>query len=1049
MYAPTVLSVFWLLAGTQLGLLNAFKVSVPAGDITPRFLEVSSQRHQLRASSSTGAQNVTQNATAPATADAAGEFNSSKQLKAKKFLSSPAGAEVAINDVTTGSRTQILTEKVCAQLDIPLWGEAITMGIAVSAAMQDDEVSNLQDKIELSLTVMLELSFTLLFITLSLGVQGKLKVTANLPTDLDTGHEGEHPSSMETTLYVLHVLVGQIMAKSKVMSHLMASMDDNDNAMYIDQVVAGVREASWPSDHQGCAYHYSPGGYTGGHCYWSDCDSSRNAVCGTWQGTTDRCVCGSTSAHPCGPSPGHESWWDGQCKPKQDSHATSVSAQVLADTFGEMWHNYVGSFNQTCGQDADVAGYCLLDAAFWKPDTQANGARTPTCSSSMSITVGTRNDALCGSTPDFAGTTVTYVGTTCGNGAQILWESMSSNRVAKGKIQSDCHWTRESFTAANLEAEFMGSCGVAPTSNSDGLAEFYLPVTCLAANTNKMAVFDDAQIYALKMKKKNGGDKTLKDYYTDFMLAKFLYSMMGITFDADNGDWADHISLDCAADINPAGYLSSPNRIYVNPSTSESAVRSAMSRLCYFMSSGVLVPASKREDEDSMLYPSEHQNENLLNMLIVLVPDIYPESGLVNKWLTAGNFSEVSTTFHSMGGHGYQLSTFHHFMAIVSADADSVEAQLTKYLKEHAAKNNPKQTCNSGILEIDGSVKFIASAGSKGPANMCNPGSGAGTGIAASVSASYGFSYSTKRTENKLKKCALAPWEDDGESLAVHLYVTNIPPPIFKKYGEINIELDGIFTQVNMSAPLKFEEFALTLLFHKKKCEMFDEDPECELKDKEEDPDSLGQALKKAIPDILKDIFQGSDMKDAILLSLNSIVDFFDPASSNHGSGATFVSAILTSLLHLGYDTIGGFIGAVEDYMLKKAGKAAGAVLEKGKEVLEKKGKEVLEKVLEKDTVKKFIKGMHEMTSKITSTMADSAIGKPKIAVAEIETEKLMGLQLVFKKCAPKAPASCNLMFEIHMISGTLGVAEISMAKAKGAAYNFDLTDDTLFTIAV
>jgi len=295
MMSPTVLSVFWLLAGTHLGLLNALKVSVPAGDITPRFLEVSSHgtstsTSSTAASPTAGAESVTPTATAQAAADAAGEFNPSEKLKAKKFLSSPAGAEVSIGDVSTGSRSQILTEKVCAQVDIPLWGKAITMGIAVSASFVDDEVTELIDTVVLSLTVMLELSFDLLFITLSLGVQGKLAVTANLPQAIS--------GPMERTMYVLHVLVGQIMSKSKVMSHLMASMDGNDNAMYIEQVVAGVREASWPSEHGGCAYHYSPGGYTGGHCYWSGCDSSRNAVCGTWQGTTDRCICGSNSAYP-------------------------------------------------------------------------------------------------------------------------------------------------------------------------------------------------------------------------------------------------------------------------------------------------------------------------------------------------------------------------------------------------------------------------------------------------------------------------------------------------------------------------------------------------------------------------------------------------------------------------------------------------------------------------------------------------------------------------------------------------------------------------------
>jgi len=895
MMSPTVLSVFWLLAGTHLGLLNALKVSVPAGDITPRFLEVSSHGTSTSTSSTAGsptagAESATQTATAQAAADAAGEFNPSEQLKAKKFMSSP-GAEVSIGDVSTGSRSQILTKKVCAQVDIPLWGKAITMGIAVSASFVDDEVTELVDTVVLSLTVMLELSFDLLFITLSLGVQGKLAVTANLPQAIS--------GPMERTMYVLHVLVGQIMSKSKVMSHLMASMDGNDNAMYIEQVVAGVREASWPSEHGGCAYHYSPGGYTGGHCYWSGCDSSRNAVCGTWQGTTDRCICGSNSAYPCGPSPGHESYWDGQCKARVDQNPTATSSQVLADTFGEMWHNYVGSFNQSCGRDADVAGYCLLDPAWWDSDVDLN--------------------------------------------------------------------------------------------------------------TN-MAVFGDAQTYAVKMKEKNG--KPLKDYYTNFMLAKFLYSMMGITFDADNGNWADHISLDCAADINPTLYLNSANRIYVNPSTSESAVRDAMARLCYFMSTGVLVPASKREDEDSTFYPAKHQNENLLNMLIVLVPDIYPESGKVDTWLTAGDFAEVSTTFHSMGGHGYQLSTFHHFMAIVSADADSVSAQLTKYLKENAAKNDPKQTCDAGIVQVDGSFKFQASAGSKGTPNMCNPGSGSGMGL--TVAASYGFSYSSKKTENALKKCALGPFQDDGESLAVHTYITNIKPPLFKKYGEINIEFDGEFTQVNTSSPLEFEEFDLMLLFHKA---LTDEEEEAEKK-----PGSLKQALKQAIPEVLEGVFD--DMKDTLLMTLNGIVDFFDSASGSYGKGPSLVSQILTSLLHIGYDAIGGFIGAVEDYMVEKA-ETAGSEALKG------------------DMVKDFIKGMHGMTSDITSKI-EASVGKPKIAMAVLETESLLGLKLVFKSC----DAPCKLMFEIHMISGTLKMAAIT-EPVKGGAYNFDLTDDTLFSVAL
>jgi len=138
----------------------------------------------------------------------------------------------------------------------------------------------------------------------------------------------------------------------------------------------------------------------------------------------------------------------------------------------------------------------------------------PACSPSMSYTASTTNAALCGRSA--GGTTLTYTGTTCGNGAQILWESMSANNVRPDLTQSQCQWS-SAGKAAGWKAIYTGSCGVAPSAIPD------LPVSCTGI-TPLAGAASKASMYTLSIGTAGPGKLCEFPFYFD---DKWHHSCMG------------------------------------------------------------------------------------------------------------------------------------------------------------------------------------------------------------------------------------------------------------------------------------------------------------------------------------------------------------------------------------------------------------------------------------------------------------------------------------------------------------------------------------------
>ena len=94
----------------------------------------------------------------------------------------------------------------------------------------------------------------------------------------------------------------------------------------------------------------------------------------------------------------------------------------------------------------------------------------PQCASSITYAVPTTNSDLCGR-PE-GGTTITYTGVPCGDGTEILWQSMFSTNVRDELTASQCQWNAANFDPNAWVPSYTGTCGVAPTAVPN------LPTSC-------------------------------------------------------------------------------------------------------------------------------------------------------------------------------------------------------------------------------------------------------------------------------------------------------------------------------------------------------------------------------------------------------------------------------------------------------------------------------------------------------------------------------------------------------------------------------------------
>jgi len=396
-------------------------------------------------------------------------------------------------------------------------------------------------------------------------------------------------------------------------------------------------------------------------------------------------------------------------------------------------------------------------------------------------------------------------------------------------------------------------------------------------------------------------------------------------------------------------------------------------------------------------------------MLGLLIPNIFPDSKPGNAfgdWVTAKSFDKNGDILKSTGANGNKVSTFHHFMAMLSGTPDVVKQQLKAYLKKTEAKTKPPvQSCSEGIQEVDASISFHASAGSKGAGNICDPGGQEGMGFM--IAADYGIHWATS-AESGTKGCPLGAFGKPTQDLSVKVLVSNI-------MDDWNLDVKAGFA-VSLDTGLKFDEVSVTLIRAK-------EQMHSTLAPEKEDDDSL-------LKETLKNAF--TDSRDTLAALLTDVVGYFNSKDeASHGKSADVVSDLLTNVLHIGYTALGGLIGAVEKYAVKAGGEA----VENGIKKLSLKSKFV------RETIAKF-----------KAKTTDILVGAKAKAIAKVEKgddglpkiEKMdqMGLKLKFKKAKGK------WTFKIHLITGEQDMVVIE-EPVKGEAYFSHIEDNVMFKMVI
>ena len=104
------------------------------------------------------------------------------------------------------------------------------------------------------------------------------------------------------------------------------------------------------------------------------------------------------------------------------------------------------------------------------------------CAETITHTVATTNSDLC-ARPE-GGTTITYTGVPCGDGTQILWQSMFSTNVRDELTASQCQWNAANFDPNAWVPSYTGSCGVAPTAVPN------LPTSCTTGPVDPSLAID-------------------------------------------------------------------------------------------------------------------------------------------------------------------------------------------------------------------------------------------------------------------------------------------------------------------------------------------------------------------------------------------------------------------------------------------------------------------------------------------------------------------------------------------------------------------------------
>jgi len=370
--------------------------------------------------------------------------------------------------------------------------------------------------------------------------------------------------------------------------------------------------------------------------------------------------------------------------------------------------------------------------------------------------------------------------------------------------------------------------------------------------------------------------------FQNFLLSHFSLNFFGKTFNFNGGSWADTPALDCDTDLDPSYYFNTlrVNRIN-HPGVTLESVTQAGIRLCHFIASGVLLPDPK--DQDSTLDYDKHKDSNMLNMLMILMPSLFPGHQDNSIFVTNTVFQDresIGEHIKSLGKGGGTLSTFHHMMAILSGTPDQVGKQLTKYAKAQAKKkaDGKKQSCGAGIKSVTGAVAVTVSVGAKSGGGFC-----ASTAPEISVGAVVSASLVASQT----KPCALSKWSKATAAFTFKVQLPTIKVPFTKMSmsigvsGFIGLNGDSVFS-------LKFLELIP--------------------KAKEEEKPATPKPEESPLVAALKAGF--ATAKPEIQPLIQTIADVADYHNSQQKTKGDLVSLLMTDLLSVAYTVLSTYVDA-------------------------------------------------------------------------------------------------------------------------------------------
>jgi len=510
-----------------------------------------------------------------------------------------------------------------------------------------------------------------------------------------------------------------------------------------------------------------------------------------------------------------------------------------------------------------------------------------------------------------------------------------------------------------------------------------------ASSSGKLTrVMQDAAAFAI------ADDKPVQAY-TFFLASHFSARMLAHNFDFGNGNkWSGALKLNCKIDPNPEEYMK--KRIHTLAGVSQASVHEAMERMCVLMSTGAIVPPSKREDENSLFFRSLHANKNFLHSFTVLMPELFQFTGpSLKEWIRNGaptgaapnQFNPNGKILLSLGAGGGKISTFTHMMAIISGTPETVRKQLTKYLKALDAKTTPKQTCTTGISKVQGGVTLKAAVGNSGAGNVCDPGAAEGEELGVAVT--LAGTLVSSATRGKKAPCALSSFGPGEESAQIGVYLSNV---VFSE-KKFTVEI-----KVNFQEASKDWDASISFMVIDETC------PE----DSESDT-----TTQKAIAAAL------TALRDTLIAAFNHIV--LSIQSSSTESKMKIASTFVTNLLNVGYTAIGVFIESGEEGAL-----------------------DGLDKKVRKNALGSKVSAFVEKYTKEFTTKVAGLIG---------DTTKAMGVKkkMPEKECSHgiELALDSKLTLDIHYKKTVQKTMEMSsVSGASGAAYEWTTYDDTVFTYA-